>query len=110
MPGISSNVIVVKQNGVILEANDPIQEGSYASTDERFRPVHGVMGPDGALYIADMYHGIVQHGSYMTPYLKEQTLERGLDLPVHLGRIWRIVPEDWKPEPFPKLAEEAIQN
>jgi mono/diheme cytochrome c family protein len=54
-----------------------------------------------------MYHGIVQHGSYMTPYLKEQTLERGLDLPVHLGRIWRVVPEDWKPEPFPKLAEES---
>jgi mono/diheme cytochrome c family protein len=99
---------VVKQNGVILEANDPNSGREFmASTDERFRPVHGAMGPDGALYIADMYHGIVQHGSYMTPYLKEQTLERGLDLPVHLGRIWRIVPEDWKPEPFPKLAEES---
>ncbi|MFT4856941.1 MAG: glucose/arabinose dehydrogenase/cytochrome c553, partial [Planctomycetota bacterium] len=99
---------VVKQNGFTLEATDPNSGREFmASTDERFRPVHGTMGPDGALYIADMYHGIVQHGSYMTPYLKEQTLERGLDLPVHLGRIWRIVPEDWKPVPFPKLAEES---
>jgi mono/diheme cytochrome c family protein len=99
---------VVKQNGILLEATDPNSGREFmASTDERFRPVHGAMGPDGALYIADMYRGIVQHGSYMTPYLKEQTLERGLELPVHLGRIWRIVPEDWKPEPFPKLAEES---
>ena len=98
----------VSQNGFTLEATDPNSGREFmASTDERFRPVHGTMGPDGALYIADMYHGIVQHGSYMTPYLKEQTLERGLDLPVHLGRIWRIVPKDWKPEPFPKLAEES---
>jgi len=98
----------VSQNGFTLEATDPNSGREFmASTDERFRPVHGTMGPDGALYIADMYHGIVQHGSYMTPYLKEQTLERGLDLPVHLGRIWRIVPKDWEPEPFPKLAEES---
>jgi mono/diheme cytochrome c family protein/glucose/arabinose dehydrogenase len=99
---------VVKQNGILLEATDPNSGREFmASTDERFRPVHGVMGPDGALYIADMYRGIVQHGSYMTPYLKEQTLGRGLNLPVHLGRIWRIVPEDWKPAPFPKLTEES---
>lgn len=99
---------VVNQNGVTLEAYDPNSGREFmASTDERFRPVHGTIGPDGALYIADMYHGIVQHGSYMTPYLKEQTVERGLDLPVHLGRIWRIVPEDWTPQPFPKLADKS---
>ena len=99
---------VVKQNGILLEAFDPNSGREFmASTDERFRPVHGAMGPDGALYIADMYRGVVQHGSYMTPYLKEQTLERGLELPVHLGRIWRIVPEDWEPEPFPKLGNES---
>jgi mono/diheme cytochrome c family protein/glucose/arabinose dehydrogenase len=99
---------LVRQNGILLEATDPNSGREFmASTDERFRPVHGAMGPDGALYIADMYRGIVQHGSYMTPYLKEQILERGLNLPVHLGRIWRIVPEDWGPAPFPKLTEES---
>ena len=97
---------VVTQNGALLEAHDP-NPGTefFASTDERFRPVHGTVGPDGGLYIVDMYHGIVQHDSYMTPYLKEQTEKRGLDKAVHLGRIWRVVPEDWDPSETPKLSK-----
>ena len=55
-------------------------------------------GPDGALYIADMYSGLIQHGAYVTPYLREQTLSRKLVLPVNRGRIWRIVQEDWAPK------------
>ena len=99
---------VVTQNGALLEAHDP-NPGTefFASTDERFRPVHGTVGPDGGLYIVDMYHGIVQHDSYMTPYLKEQTEKRGLDKAVHLGRIWRVVPEDWDPSETPKLSKAA---
>lgn len=97
---------VVTQNGILLEAHDS-NPGTefFASTDERFRPVHGTVGPDGGLYIVDMYHGIVQHESYMTPYLKEQTEKRGLDKAVHLGRIWRVVPEDWDPSETPKLSK-----
>src|SRR5687768_3667922 len=41
-----------------------------ASTDERFRPVNLHAGPDGALYVLDMYRGIIQHKTYLTPYLK----------------------------------------
>lgn len=84
---------VVKEKGILLEAHDPNPgKEFFASTDERFRPVFGTIGPDGGLYIADMYQGIVQHGSYMTPYLQEQTKKRGLDSPGHMGRIWRLVP------------------
>jgi mono/diheme cytochrome c family protein/glucose/arabinose dehydrogenase len=102
---------VVTQNGALLEAHDP-NPGTefFASTDERFRPVHGTVGPDGGLYIVDMYHGIVQHDSYMTPYLKEQTEKRGLDKAVHLGRIWRVVPEDWDPSETPKLSKAANEE
>ncbi len=98
--------VVTQKKGVLLEAHDP-NPGTefFASTDERFRPVHGTVGPDGGLYIVDMYHGIVQHDSYMTPYLKEQTEKRGLDKAVHLGRIWRVVPEDWDPSETPKLSK-----
>lgn len=96
----------VEQNGLLLEAHDPHPgKEFFASTDERFRPVHSTIGPDGALYVADMYRGLIQHGSYVTPYLREQTLERGLDLPVNMGRIWRIVPKGWKPEILPKYSE-----
>ena len=103
---VKRNVVV--QKGLLLEAFDPNPGKEFlASTDERFRPVNSAIGPDGAMYIADMYRGMVQHGSYVTPYLREQTLKRGLVLPVHMGRIWRIVPEDWKPTPIPKLSKES---
>lgn len=102
---------IVKQNGIFLEAFDPNPGKEFlASTDERFRPVNSTIGPDGAMYIADMYRGMVQHGSYVTPYLREQTLKRDLVFPVHLGRIWRIVPEDWEPSANPKLSKESSMD
>ena len=95
----------VRKNGLLLTAFDPHPGTEFlASTDERFRPVHSATGPDGGLYIADMYRGLIQHGAYVTPYLREQTLKRNLVLPVHYGRIWRVVPEDWKPISPQKLS------
>ncbi len=95
----------VVEDGLMLSANDPHPGREFlASTDERFRPVNLATGPDGALYVADMYHGIVQHKAYMTPYLREQTLSRDLVSPVHMGRIWRIVPENWKARNRKKLS------
>ena len=97
---------VVKENGWQVAAHDPHPGQEFlASTDERFRPVHLATGPDGALYVADMYRGLVQHGAYVTPYLREQTIARGLVLPIHRGRIWRIVPEDSKTSPPEKLSD-----
>jgi mono/diheme cytochrome c family protein/glucose/arabinose dehydrogenase len=96
---------VVTESGALLEAHDPNPGREFfASTDERFRPVYATVGPDGGLYVADMYQGIVQHGSYMTPYLQEQTKQRGLDLPGHMGRIWRVVPKGFDPKKSPKLS------
>ncbi|OIN58419.1 DUF7133 domain-containing protein [Arsenicibacter rosenii] len=86
----------IEVSGLLPAGHDPHPGQEFlASTDERFRPVYLATGPDGALYIADMYRGLIQHGAYITPYLKEQTLARKLDAPVHGGRIWRIVPADW---------------
>ena len=69
-----------------------------ASTDERFRPVNLSVGPDGALYIVDMYRGIIQHKTYLTPYLKGQIKARGLSDPINYGRIYKIVPNGKKAE------------
>lgn len=69
------------------------QSEFLASTDERFRPVNLAVGPDGALYVVDMYRGVIQHRLFVTTFLRRQVLARGLDRPVGLGRIWRIVPE-----------------
>ncbi len=93
----SGNLIkrnVIREMGFNLSAYDPNPGYEFlASTDERFRPVSMTTGPDGALYVADMYRGLVQHGEYVTPYLREQTLKRKLDAPVHFGRIWKLVPK-----------------
>ncbi|MGB0952932.1 MAG: PVC-type heme-binding CxxCH protein [Planctomycetota bacterium] len=64
------------------------------STDERFRPVNLRVGPDGALYVVDMYRGILQHKVFLTSFLRRQAEERGLVDPTGLGRIWRISKED----------------
>jgi glucose/arabinose dehydrogenase/mono/diheme cytochrome c family protein len=61
------------------------------SQDERFRPVNLTTGPDGALYIADFYRGLIQHRIYLTPFLRQQVIERGLDRPIDRGRIFRVV-------------------
>lgn len=60
------------------------------STDERFRPVSLAISPRGEVFIADMYRGIIQHKTYLTPYLKEQIRARGLEVPLEAGRIWRL--------------------
>lgn len=65
-----------------------------ASTDERFRPVNVYTGPDGALYIVDMYRGIIQDHIFLTDQLRDQALERGLDKPLGRGRIWRVRREE----------------
>ncbi|SEM43831.1 Cytochrome c, mono-and diheme variants [bacterium A37T11] len=67
------------------------------STDERFRPVSVYSGPDGAIYVVDMYHGIIQHKTYLTDYLKKEIKARDLNNPVSCGRIYRILPKDSKP-------------
>ncbi len=63
-----------------------------ASTDERFRPVNLYVGPDGALYVVDMYRGIIQHKTYLTPYLAGEAMKRGLEQPLNCGRIYKIIP------------------
>ncbi|MFN8347114.1 MAG: dehydrogenase [Spirosomataceae bacterium] len=102
---------VVEKKGFMLSAYDPHPGKEFlASTDERFRPVYSAVGPDGALYIADMYRGLIQHGAYVTPYLREQTLSRQLVQPIHRGRIWRVVPTGWKPGKSKKLSKATSEE
>lgn len=105
----SGNLIkrnVTHEAGISLTATDPHPGKEFlASTDERFRPVHLTTGPDGALYIVDMYRGLIQHGAYVTPYLREQTIKRNLVLPVHRGRIWRVVSDDYQQLNLEKLSK-----
>ena len=115
VPEVAGNVVAqfaMREEGVALTAEqqlyaDPLwgQRDFLGSTDERFRPVDAYNGPDGALYIIDMYRGIVQDDHFLTDELREQIFERQLDTPIGMGRIWRIRHSKGKPErAFPKLA------
>jgi len=76
-----------------------------ASTDERFRPVALAEGPDGGLYVADLYRGVIQDAPHMTPYLREHSKARSMDRPIHLGRIWRVRPSGIPSPPWIPLSE-----
>ena len=80
------------------------QQEFVASTDERFRPVNALTGPEGALYLVDMHHGVIQHRISLTSYLRKQAEDRGLISPLHLGRLWRVVPEGHKTTKLAGLA------
>jgi len=80
-------------------------EEFLTSTSERFRPVNLNDGPDGALYVVDIARGVVQHITYVTPWLRRQILERKLEQPLDQGRIWRIVPDGAPRKPAPQLGK-----
>lgn len=83
--------ILTESNG-ILDAKNAYHEMEFlTSTDERFRPVNAYNGPDGALYIVDLYRGLIQHRIYLTSFLRKQIEDRGLYEPIGLGRIYKVV-------------------
>ena len=58
-----------------------------ASPDTWFRPVNLSNGPDGSLYIVDMYRAVIEHPDWMPAELKtRKDLHDGSDR----GRIWRV--------------------
>jgi putative membrane-bound dehydrogenase-like protein len=76
------------------------------STDERNRFVNAYTGPDGALYLVDLYRGLFQHQTYISDYLRRQIKARELDKPIGLGRIYRVVHKDSPIDhATPKLSE-----
>jgi mono/diheme cytochrome c family protein/glucose/arabinose dehydrogenase len=89
-----------------LHAVDGYAKGEIlASWDERFRPVNLLTGPDGTLYVVDMYRGVVQERVYWTEYLRDYVRSRDLERPTGLGRIWRIVHETTRPGRRPSLSK-----
>ena len=96
--------IHTEQDGNIVAKDAYDQTEFLTSTSERFRPVNLYNGPDGALYITDMARGVVQHITYVTPWLRRLFIERQLEQPLDQGRIWRVVPDGAKPQPAPKLS------
>ena len=75
-----------------LSARNGYARGEFlASSDERFRPVSLFDGPDGNMYVVDMYRGVVQAEGIWSEYLTGYIKQNNLQLPVGRGRIWRVL-------------------
>lgn len=73
-----------------------------ASTDNWFRPVTIKTGPDGALYVADMYRFVLEHPEWISPEMQARLeLRAGEDK----GRIYRIAPEGRPRRSIPNLTQ-----
>ena len=82
-------------------ADDELQSEFLASTDQWFRPMNLRVGPEGALYIVDMYREIIEDYSAIPRFLQQQY---GLDKGGEQGRIWRLVPESFQSRPLDDLS------
>lgn len=57
---------IMQPKGVGFTSTLPYENKEFlASTDEWFRPVFLQHGPDGALYLADMYRKVIDHPAYV---------------------------------------------
>jgi len=94
---------IVTPQGVTFtsrRADDEQTSEFLASRDNWFRPTMLKTGPDGALYIADMYRLVIEHPQYIPKELqKDWNLRAGDDK----GRIYRVYPTGTKLRPVPRL-------
>lgn len=106
---------IKNENGKKVLYNAYEEAEFMASTDLNFRPLQAKTGPDGALYIVDMYRGIIQESNWTKKgsFLRPVIVRKGLDKNIGKGRIYRIVHEDIeldkKPNLIGKKASELIE-
>ena len=87
---VNSFVVTEEASGYVSEKSEDLVHSSHVS----FRPVDMTIGPDGAIYIADWYSPIIQHGEVD---FKDSRRDR-----IH-GRIWRFSAKNAKPVPRPRI-------
>lgn len=100
---------VTNDDGRIIVSNAYDRAEFIAATDPNFRPVNSATGPDGCLYIVDMYRGIIQEGNWVREgsYLRGVVQEYELDRNVGRGRIYRVDHESTKRGPQPRMLDET---
>lgn len=91
---VHRDVITYQMDSIIFAAKRAVNEKSrefLSSTDPWFRPVNLTVGPDGALYVVDMYRQHVEGPDFIPEELKkDMNFQNGKEM----GRIYRIVPKN----------------
>jgi putative membrane-bound dehydrogenase-like protein len=98
---------ILHQHGATFRSRPALDGVEFLATpDDWCRPVFVTLGPDGAMYVVDMYRAVIEHPEFMPPELRHRP---DLTLGKDRGRIWRIVPADYhgKP-PRPRLSKATV--
>ena len=97
---------ILEKDGVVFRASRGVSDREFiASTDNWFRPVNFVNGPDGCLYLLDMYREVIEDPSAIPDDILEYIdYYSGQDL----GRIYRITPEGFQGGEPPRLADADV--
>ena len=107
----------VEPNGASLKATRVGDHTEFfRSRDEWTRPVNVTTGPDGALYVCDMYRQYIDHARFFPEsFSTTHDMRKG----ENEGRIWRVVPKGTSEkgkgksgvrpiEPAPQKVEELV--
>ncbi len=102
---VHRKIITHEQNRyqpVAIRPEDEQQTEFLRSRDNWFRPASFATGPDGCLYICDMYRETIEH-----PWSLPQGIKAHLDLDSgnNRGRIYRVEPDGFARPSIPKLSE-----
>lgn len=99
---------ILERSGITFRARRATEGREFlASTDNWFRPVNLVNGPDGCLYLADMYREVIEDPSAIPGEILEHVdYYTGQDM----GRIYRIVPNAFAREEVPRLGEASASE
>ncbi len=117
MPDMTGDIFVCDPTAQLVTRNHLVPNGSsftaervgegrdfLVSGDEWSRPVQVRNGPDGALYVCDMYRRFIDHARFFPEdFAKSHYMRAGFDQ----GRIWRVVPKGKKPSPVGQLPAET---
>jgi len=95
----------LEPDGATFKAQRPAGEAArefFASEDNWTRPVQIRTGPDGALYIVDMYRAVIEHTRWIPADRLAKIDPRAGDT---MGRIYRVVPAGVKLRPVRDLTK-----
>ncbi len=81
----------------------------FASADRWCRPVMARTGPDGALWVVDMYRYMIEHPDWLPQEGKDE-LRPHYRKGEGMGRIYRVVKAGTGPRPVPDLGEAGAEG
>ena len=103
---------IISRKGVTFSARrDPAESklDFIASKDRWFRPVMVRTGPDGALWVVDMYRYMIEHPQWL-PKKGQDELRPYFRHGQQHGRIYRVFPAEAGPRKWPRLQGSAPEE